>query len=71
MKKLKLVKVVVPEIIGYFGNSRETMEPDYRCPECGMGVGDNYVCCPYCGSELAWGKTKKPSQGFLRFMRKL
>ena len=71
MKKLKLVKGVVPEIVAYFGNSKETMQPEYRCSECGFGVSDNYICCPYCGSELVWDKVKKPSQRFLRLVKKL
>lgn len=52
MRKLRLVKVVVPEIVAYFGATSETMSPDYQCAECGCGVDEAYVCCPYCGSEL-------------------
>lgn len=71
MRKMKLVKVVVPEIVAYFGNTPEAMEPDYICTECGLEVADNYVYCPYCGSEFAWNKVKKPSQRFLRLVKKL
>lgn len=71
MRKLKLVKVIVPEIIAYFENTTKDMKKDYRCTECGLGVADNYVSCPYCGSELDWENVKKPSQRFLRVVNKL
>lgn len=29
---------------------------DYRCPTCGMGVADNYNCCPYCRQKLYFVK---------------
>ena len=25
---------------------------DWRCPACGMGVVEEYVCCPYCRQKL-------------------
>lgn len=25
---------------------------DYRCPTCGMGVANDYICCPYCSQKL-------------------
>ena len=71
MRKLRLVKVVVPEIVAYFGATTETMSTDYQCSECGCGVDKAYVCCPYCGSELDWDKVRKPSQRFLRMLEKL
>ena len=71
MRKIRLVKVVVPEIVAYFGATSETMRPDYQCAECGCGVDEAYVCCPYCGSELDWDKVRKPSQRFLRMLEKL
>lgn len=52
MRRLRLVKVVVPEIVAYFGSTPEATRPDYRCTGCGCGVDKAYVCCPYCGSEL-------------------
>ena len=70
MRKLCLVKVVVPEIVAYFGATSEDAEPDYRCTECGCGVDKVYVCCPYCGSELAWDKVTNPSQRFLGILKK-
>ena len=42
MRKLRLIKVVVPELIAYFTNGGEKI-PDYRCPICGFGVADDYV----------------------------
>lgn len=27
---------------------------DYRCPNknCGMGVAEDYICCPHCGQRI-------------------
>ncbi len=52
MRRLKLIKVVVPEIVAYFGQGSEPMEPEYEC-SCGMGVAEEYKCCPYCGAYTA------------------
>lgn len=29
-------------------------ETDYMCAECGMGIAEEYVCCPYCGQAIDW-----------------
>ena len=29
---------------------------DYVCPECGMGIAMEYICCPYCGMYIDWSK---------------
>ena len=29
---------------------------DYVCPECGMGIAGEYICCPYCGTYVDWSK---------------
>ena len=71
MRKLRLIKVVVPEIVAYFGATPEAMKPDYRCAECGCEVDEEYVCCPYCGAELDWDKASKPSKRFLKMIEKL
>ena len=71
MRKIRWVKVVVPEIVAYYGYGLETTMPDYRCTECGCGVSTNYVCCPYCSVELDWEKVRKPSKAFKKFMDKL
>ena len=71
MRRLRLIKVVVPEIVAYFGATPEATRPDYRCTGCGYGVDKAHVCCPYCGSELDWDKVRKPSQRFLRVLKKL
>ena len=47
MRRLRLIKVVVPEIVAYFGATPEATRPDYRCTGCGYGVDKAYVCCPY------------------------
>lgn len=59
MRKLRLTKVVVPELVAYFTHSEEST-PDYRCPECGFGLAEEYSYCPYCGSELDWKQTHNP-----------
>lgn len=66
-------KVVVPEIVAYFGNTSEpeNMLPDYRCPKCGYGVADNYVACPHCASMLDWEHVKKPSEKFMELLETL
>ena len=70
MRRLRLIKVVVPEIVAYFGQGSEPMEPEYEC-SCGMGVAEEYKCCPYCGSELAWEQVGKPSKEFRELMKRL
>lgn len=29
---------------------------EWRCPSCGFGVSEDYVCCPYCGRKIKFGK---------------
>ena len=67
MRKLRLVKVVIPEVVAvkYFPGLEEPL-PDYRCTECGMGVAEDYLFCPYCGSELNFKKMDKKSREFLK-----
>lgn len=73
MRKLKLIKVVVPEIVAYIGSDKgiENMEPDYRCTECGFGVAEEYVCCPYCAAELDWKRVRKPTKKFRKLISRL
>lgn len=71
MRKLKLVKVVNPEIVAAICNKPDETIYDYRCPACGVGVGqgDNY--CSGCGSELDWTKLNKPSKEFKKLVDSL
>ena len=55
MRKLRLVKVVRPELIAYIMHGEERL-PDYECGNCGAGVAEDYVCCPWCGAELDWNR---------------
>lgn len=71
MRKVKFVKIVVPEIVAYFGNGNDSAVPEYRCSECGYGVADDYTHCPHCGSELDWKRVKRPSQKFIEFLDRL
>lgn len=70
--KIKVVKVVVPKIIAYFpvGPDSELVS-DWRCPNCGYGVADDYVACPHCGSWFDWSRAGKSSKAFKKFMARL
>lgn len=67
MRKLKLIKVVAPELVAYITHGGEKV-PDYACPECGMGVADNYSFCPYCGAEFDWKHESEASAAFRRLV---
>ena len=62
MRRIRFVKTVIPEIVSFTGEGTDIncMEPDYRCPECGMGIAREYECCPYCKTEFEWGKVELP-----------
>ncbi len=68
MRKVRLVKVVIPEIVAYMGSDPDinNMEPDYQCPECGFGIAHAYMFCPYCGAELDWRHARTPSERFIK-----
>lgn len=70
MRILRLIKVVVPEIVAYYGQGTEIPEPEYQCT-CGMGVAKECKCCPYCGAELAWDKVLQPSAEFRKLLDRL
>lgn len=77
MRKLRLIQEIVPEIVsyygptnGYYGPTNGIMEPDYQC-SCGMGISEEYKCCPYCGAELVWDKVRKPSKEFVKLLERL
>ena len=67
MRKIKFVKQVIPETIGYFGVDAENTIPDYRCTNCWFGVAEFFEYCPFCGSELAWERVKKEQKAFKSF----
>lgn len=69
MRKIRFIRVVIPEIVAYLCYGEERF-PDYRCSQCGCGVGDNYSYCPYCGSELDWKYTDKLSEAFSKLVEK-
>lgn len=70
MRKLRLVKVIVPEVVAYFCQGAEALEPEYNCSY-GMGVAKEYKCCPYCGAVLAWDKVMHPSVEFKKLFDRL
>lgn len=71
MRKLKCIKVVSPEIIAAIGSNPNDRFYDYRCPVCGIGVGQGDSYCSGCGSELDWSKLNKPSKEFKKLLDSL
>lgn len=70
MRKIKFVKVVIPEIVAYLCYGEERF-PDYGCPECGYGVAEDYSHCPHCGAELDWKHTDEKSEEFKKLVESL
>lgn len=35
---------------------------DYICHECGLGIAEEYICCPYCGTYIDWSEEKDGNQ---------
>lgn len=70
MRKLRLVKVVHPELVGGITiRGEEVLE--WRCPECGYGIAEEWVSCPYCGVELDNSKMDKKSREFKKLLDSL
>ena len=47
-----------PEHFGYVRIGNECL-PEYKCPECGFGVHDDWMWCPHCGQKLGKFKENK------------
>lgn len=47
------------EFVGYITYNKEKLA-EWRCPnkKCGMGVSEEYTCCPYCGQKLKFREPK-------------
>lgn len=43
-------------MVGRDDNGEPIWDSDYACPECGLGIADEYICCPYCGQVIDWGE---------------
>lgn len=56
LKDRSVVVGVVPELCAETVNmaTGELIGRDYRCGRCGMGVAEEWVCCPYCGGWIDW-----------------
>lgn len=67
MRKIRLIKKVIPELVAYMFYDGEK-SPEYRCKECGIHIMDNYRYCPHCGSELDWEHEDKKSKEFREFI---
>ena len=61
MRKIRLIKKVIPELVAYMHYDGEK-SPEYRCKECRIHIMDNYRYCPHCGSELDWEHEDKKSK---------
>lgn len=70
MRRLRFVKVVVPEIVAYMGLDSEPMEPNYQC-SCGMDIAEEYKYCPYCGADLSWDEVVQPAKEFRKILDRL
>lgn len=70
MRKLRLVRVVNPEIVSAMCSNGDVIY-DYRCSFCGIGVGQGDRYCSGCGSELDWAKLNKPSKEFKKYLDSL
>lgn len=46
-------------MIGKDDNGEPIWEHDYVCPECGSGIAEEFVCCPYCGTYIDWSEDKR------------
>ena len=45
-----------PEVCTDIYHGDKFIGRDYRCSNCGFGIADDYLCCPYCGQYLDWTK---------------
>lgn len=45
------------EFVGYVFHCGKSFR-EWRCPDCGMGVSEEYRCCPYCSRKI---KFRKPA----------
>lgn len=61
------VCVVVPEIVAYLRMGDKESIPDYRCPNCGYGIAEDYVSCPHCGGVLDWESVEELAEEQLSF----
>jgi len=48
------------EFVGYRFNNGERIA-EWNCPniKCGLGVSEEYVCCPWCGQRIKFQKPPK------------
>lgn len=46
------------EYVGYILYHGERFN-EWRCPKCGFGVSEDYICCPYCGQKIKFGEPPK------------
>lgn len=70
MLKLRIVKVVHPEITGCMTMDGEHIL-DYACPVCGYGVGEGENFCSCCGNQLDWTGMSEKSKRFKEMEEKL
>lgn len=56
MFNIRIVKKTRPEFTGFLIKGEEAI-PLYRCSKCGASIINEFLCCPYCKTELKWGNT--------------
>ena len=47
------------EFVGFLRIGNETIT-EYRCPDCGFGLPDDYSYCPYCGTSVKFEPPEEP-----------
>lgn len=50
--------VVANIMVGRDDDGNPIWMHDYACPECGLGIEEEYICCPYCGTYINWDEVK-------------
>ena len=53
LEEIRNDDVLDAEFVGYFKPKDEYI-PEWTCPVCGMGVHDEWRCCPYCEQKISF-----------------
>lgn len=64
MERRKAKKPVIGAdfLVGRDDNGEPVWDSDYACPDCGMGIAGEYICCPYCGQTIDWSKEENDGE---------
>lgn len=70
MRKIKLAKIITPEIVSCtIHGTIKTF--DYQCPNCEYNLSEDFKYCPNCGAEINWTYMDEESKTFERVMNTL